>query len=252
MMRGKIVVTTQPADQAAEMLQQLARHGVQALNMPMIETQTIQIPDDIFLPCIVPGNYDLLIFTSKKGVRGFFENLHRITQYYDMPSEIKIATVGKSTADELGRFNQKATYINPGTNGEDLVAYLIDNVLHNRSKVLLALGNRAPELLQESIAKIAFVTRINVYETKYLIPADPSAIEIITGKKADMCIFTSPSGFYSFENAFNDLKGLNLAAIGHTTASAIEQSGYKVAVTSTIPSTEALVDAIKTFFKNHQ
>jgi uroporphyrinogen-III synthase len=251
MIRGKIIVTTQPADQAAELLDVLTKLGAQALSMPMIETRTKQIPRDQILTCTVAGNYDLLIFTSKKGVKGFFENLHSITQNYNLPAEVKIATVGKSTADELGKYNQKATYINPGTDANDLAGYLKENIIQKSSKVLLALGNRAPDLLQESLASTATVTRINVYETNYLIPTDPNAYEIITGKKADMCIFTSPSGFYSFRNAFSDLKGLNLAAIGSTTAFAIEQAGYKVAVTASTPSTEALVAAINSFFDQH-
>lgn len=101
MLKGKIIITTQPADQAEEILILLNAKGAKAYNLPMIETRTIKIPDDEFRQLMLPGKFDLLVFTSKKGVRGFFENLYDLQGNFHLPAELNIAVVGHATGAEL-------------------------------------------------------------------------------------------------------------------------------------------------------
>ncbi len=250
-MKGKIVVTTQPADQAAEMLSLLEMAGARAYNLPMIETHTIFLPREEFYSILHQPFTDLLIFTSRKGVRGFFENLQKITGTPSLNNPVKIAVVGKSTAAEVENYGYKATYINPGRDAKDFAQYLLADVIQPKQRILLALGNKAPNLLEKTLMPVADVQRINVYQTIQCPVQHHDMARIITEKRADMIIFTSPSGFYAFLNTFKDIKGLHLAAIGTTTAAAIKDKGYELAVMAPYPSAKEMVAAIYGHFNNN-
>jgi uroporphyrinogen-III synthase len=248
-MKGKIIITTQPADQASEMLRLIEEKGAVAYSLPMIETRTLFLSEQEIRSTTLPGACDLLIFTSKKGVKGFFENISQINESVSLPSDLKIAVVGNATASELEKYHQKASYINPGNDAEDMAKFLVENIIQPQHNIWLALGNRAPDYLEKVLETKASVRRINVYETIWLKPTNEEAAQHIRSKKADMCIFTSPSGFFAFCDAFNDIKGLNLASIGNTTAAAIKNAGYQAAVIAPAPSPQSMIDALEMFFK---
>ncbi len=252
MINGKIIVTTQPADQASEMIDLLHKEGAVVFNLPMIKTQTLFLDAEEVKESIEPDNYDIIIFTSRKGVKGFFENVYQTTGSYKISPEIEIAVVGPATAEELKHYNQNAHWVNPGNDAKTLAAYLLEGIVKPRQKVLLALGNRAPDFLQKTLSGIATVDRINVYETLDVTNHNPEIARHIAMKTADMCIFTSPSGFFAFLNSFTDIKGLNLAAIGETTASAITENGYAVAAIAAQPSVQHMVTAVKEFFSQQK
>ncbi len=248
MLKGKVIITTQPADQAEEMLMLLSAKGATAYNLPMIETRTIKIPVEEFRQLIQPGKYDLLVFTSRKGVRGFFENLSDLRGNHNLPPELKIAVVGHATGTELEKYGYETAFMNPGTDGKDLAEYISENISGTGNRILLALGNKAPDFLETTLSEIATVKRINVYETIPLSTVDEEIALLVQNRKADMCIFTSPSGFYAFLDVFHDANSLLLAAIGNTTAHAIRECGYEVAVTAPYPSSQSLVKSIEDYF----
>ncbi len=248
MLKGKVIITTQPADQAEEMLMLLEAKGAKALNLPMIETRTIRIHEEELSRLIQPGEFDLLVFTSKKGVRGFFENLSDFQSDFNLPSHIKIAVVGQATGAELEKYGHKAAFPNPGTDARDLAKFLLENASIAGNKILLAVGNKAPDFLETTLSEMATVKRINVYETIPLSRVDEQIAGLVKNREADICIFTSPSGFYAFLDAFQNAESLLLAAIGNTTALAIKECGYDVAVTAPYPSAQSLVQAIDDYF----
>lgn len=252
-MKGKIIVTTQPADQASTMLELLREKGALAINLPVIETRTLTLTDNQLQDISSDTPFDLVIFTSRKGVRGFFENLLRINGSYNLPERLKIAAVGEKTASELSNYGQQASWINPGKDASDLVKDIPSFMDLSGKIILLALGSRAPDFLEESLGRCAKkVIRINVYETINTTPSRESIENIKNLGRVDMCIFTSPSGFYAFLSYFNELNILNLAAIGNTTAAAITQGGYIASVISSMPAAEAMVNDLEYFFSNQK
>lgn len=250
-MKGRIVITTQPADRARALMKHLQLKGARAMNMPLIETRTLLLPEETFGNLFLENQADLLVFTSSKGVCGFFENLVKATGSYALPYPLPIAAVGPSTASEVENYSCKVTYINPGNDAQALAGFLKKEVLKPGDKVLLALGNLAPEFLEEGLCEVAQVSRINVYETILLKPEDTEPARLIRQGKADMVIFTSPSAFSSYLNHFASCPPVPMAAIGSTTAAAIREAGHEVAVTPSSPTAEQLGNAVENFFKGY-
>jgi uroporphyrinogen-III synthase len=252
-MKGKIIVTTQPADQASTMLELLREKGAVAIHLPVIETRTLTLSSRQIQEISSDIPFDLVIFTSRKGVKGFFENLFRVNGNYLLPQALQIAAVGEKTASELSMYNHQASWINPGKDASDLVKNIPSLMDITGKNILLALGNRAPDFLENALGSSAkYIMRVNVYETLDITPSPESMQEAKKPGRVDMCIFTSPSGFYSFLRYFSELNILNLAAIGNTTAAAITHSGYVASVISTMPAAEAMVNDIESFFSNQQ
>ncbi len=247
-LEGKVIITTQPADQPQPLNRLLQDMGAMVYHLPMIETKTLNLPPALLKEMLQPDSFQLLVFTSKKGVRGFFENLYVLQNDYSLPSEISIAVVGQGTAECLSQYGHQATFINPGKDAEDMSRFLLNEVVKPNDKILLALGTKAPDFLEKTLGRKAVVKRINVYETILLQEADKKVAGLIQQGKADMCIFTSPSGIYAFKELFGVISELSMAAIGNTTGKAIADSGFKVSVISPRPSAEDLATAVEKYF----
>jgi uroporphyrinogen-III synthase len=247
-LQGKIIITTQPVDQSGEMMHRLTEMGALAYNIPMIKTCTTPLAAEQAEILNKLHEFGFLVFTSRKGVKGFFENFQKITGKNKLPGTLKVVAVGKTTANELKTYGTGTTYLNPGHDAEDLARYLTNGVLKKGDRVLLALGNRAPEFLQKSLSQVAEVFRMDVYETHEICLKDEDTVRLISG--CDMCIFTSPSGFEAFLNNFGNvnMKFPKFAAIGKTTARAIASSDHRVEVIADEPSAEAMTEALENYY----
>jgi uroporphyrinogen-III synthase len=248
-LKGKIIIMTQPADHDGEFADSLKSRGAIVYNLPMIRTSTLEIADEEISDWL-NGKFGLLIFTSKKGVRGFFSNLNRHSGSFSLPSTMKIAATGQSTQREVERYGNKVDFVNPGTLVTDLARYLLERVVRPGDKILLALGTLAPDFLERALSAKAEIKRFNVYETLPVEDIDQEAARLIRSGKADMCIFTSPSGFHNYLKHFGNYV-INFAALGQTTASAITGAGYRVGVISPCPAPEDFAGAIEIFFLNN-
>ncbi len=246
-MESRIVITTQPADQAGEMLQRLREAGFHSFNLPMIETRNLYLPPGELQKLITSFDPDWLVFTSKNGVRGFFANLSNIHTSLSFMAHRKFAVVGKSTSHELEKLGFTPHFVNPGNDGQSLAQNLL-SLINPESRLLLALGTLAPNLLINKLSEKATVKRIDVYETVAAREFDTGLSDMIRKETVQLIMFTSPSGFDVFQTIFPDCRNIPFGAIGNTTAAAIRSKGYNPAVVPCEPNLEAMVNAIKKFF----
>ncbi len=251
-LENRVIVTTQPADQSPELCSLLKAKGAKVFNIPMIETNTLKPEPEQIQDCLTPNKYSHIIFTSKKGVRGFFENLKNYKEGALLPESLKIAVIGESTNLEVEKYGHKVDFVNPGTDLEAFIPYLLEKVVNYNDNVILALGTLASDDMYKALSEIAKPLRINVYETILVEEVNEELSEYIISGKADMCVFTSPSTFDNFLRFFGKPNDISLAAIGTTTAKAIERSGCSVHVTAPNPSAKAMADAIEKYFINHK
>jgi uroporphyrinogen-III synthase len=249
-LKDRIIITTQPADQASEMLNLLRQRGAKAFNLPMIETKTLQVSPAEKEVIKNIGLIDIIVFTSRKGVTGFFDNLEIITGTKRLYDKIKFSTIGIGTTREVENYGFSVDYPNPGRDASDLVEHLLTDVLTGDERILLALGTLAPDFLKNHLSFKANIERVNVYQTFPVSEPDPVVSELIVNGQADICIFTSPSGFQAFSEFFILNNPVNFAAIGNTTASFIEDAGFSVVVTASEPTAESMITSLEVFFAN--
>jgi len=228
---GKTVILTFPLNSGKDLVNSLLRTGINVVSLPMIKI--IPLPADNKIKQTVSnlGKFTFLVFTSRNGVSFFFNTLKSLTGTYRIPDAIKIVVIGKATAKELISYGHKTGYISKTSSGEGLLEYMKDELLTKDDKVLLVLGKLAPGYLNDSLNKIAYVERLDIYDTVMPEYFDIKIINKIKNKEADLILFSSPSAFSNFITVSGIVPGkenISFAAIGNTTAAFIRNKGYKV------------------------
>ena len=201
----------------------LNSNNVPFINFPMIETHSLQLSEEIKTVFDQIETYDWIIFTSRNGIKSFCElwKKYKKRQFTKNPKN-KIATIGKSSASLLAEQNVKADFINPGSTSGEFIHHIDkDEIIQNTDKVLLVLGNLAPDILYSKIKEITpSAHRIDVYTTTYKTDIDSNIYKLIKKDQYSLLLFTSPSAFDNFMRHYpKDLNAeLRVAAIGKTTA----------------------------------
>jgi uroporphyrinogen-III synthase len=246
---ARTVISMQPAERASKLRKAFENSDVCFFNMPMIRTETVELNAEIQTVFDRLKNFDLLVFTSRNGVKAFFKLLQQAG--LTLPEKIKTAAIGKGTASALEQSCRKADYIQPGQTSRDFVVYLKNQVLKGGEKILLALGNLAPDFLQNELSPQAFIQRIDVYRTLPVRKYDVDLMQKIRDDQYGLLLFSSPSAFANFYDNYRKKKTntcLRIVSIGETTTQAILNTTQAFVLTAKIPGTEGLLYEIKQYF----
>ncbi len=249
---GKIIISTRPKSNTDKISDILISKGAEIINFPMIEIEksSLSIREKELLHKI--DYFNKIIFTSKNGVKYFFEHYKDITKK-PVSQKIKFATIGKNTALSLEKEGYKSHFINKGNNSPDFTENLKAFINVNEN-ILLALGNLAKDILKESISNYAQVTRINFYNTIEPKSTDNTILEKILRKEYDLILFTSPSGFINFVNLCPQIKieDIKIACIGETTANSMKKYSIHPSVIAEKSNAEGIAESIINYFYKHK
>ncbi len=246
---ARTVISMQPAERASKLRKALESSDVRFYNMPMIRTETVELNAEIQTAFEQLRNFDLLVFTSRNGVKAFFKLLRQVGQ--ELPEKMKTAAIGKGTASTLEQSYRKADYIQPGRTSRDFAVYLKNQVLKGGEKILLVLGNLAPDFLQNELSPQASVQRIDVYRTIPVQEYDVDLMQNIWDDQYGLLVLSSPSAFTNFYDNYQKKKTnarLRIASIGETTTRAILTTTRAFVLTAKEPGTEGLLNEIKKYF----
>ncbi len=218
--------------------------------MPMIYTKTEELNTEVREAFDNLQNIDFLIFTSRNGVKAFFKLLQQAGR--TLPEKTKTAVIGKGTALTLETYYRKADFIQPGNTSRDFADYLKNQVLQGGENILLALGNLAPDFLQNELSPLASVQRIDVYRTLPVQEYDTAIMQKIRDDQYGLLVFSSPSAFANFYGHFRKEKlkaRLRIVSIGETTTRAILNTTQANVFTAKVPGTEGLLNKIQKYFE---
>ena len=115
------------------------------------------------------------------------------------------------------------------------------NILNNK-RVMLIQGNLAKNYLFENLKMFCYLTKFVAYNTK-IIKIVNRELEELLNKEKTYSVFTSSSGFLSFDQLY-DAKKTSIISIGNSTSSFIKERGYEPMVTSKMQSYEGISDTI--------
>ncbi|MCD7973606.1 MAG: uroporphyrinogen-III C-methyltransferase [Candidatus Azobacteroides sp.] len=166
-----------------------------------------------------PVNYDWIIFTSRYGVRFFFEILQEIKADARALGKVKIASVGKTTTAELNKFHIYPDIESATGSAEGLVNYFEEKQI-KRNKILLPRSDKGLKYLSEKLEQLENdITDIPIYHNtinKEVVKTDLTRFRKI--------IFSSPSGVEAFKELYGELpEGIQLIAKGQTTENRLKQ-----------------------------
>jgi uroporphyrinogen-III synthase len=238
-LNGKVIIRTYPEKEEDELVDVLTAEGAKVLSMPVIEVS----PLDFQLEKEIDG-YDWLIFTSKNAVTPF------TSKFPDVKN--KVAALGEQTAKQLQQFRIEPGFTGSGKSAEDFAQEFLE-VLDENEKVLLVLGNLAPNTLKQKLSGKATVDRVDVYQTTPLYKVDENILDLVKNDKYDALVVTSPSAIKTLVTLLkNPHQQLRMFSIGKTTTNAILDFQMQPLGTSVEPSYRGLAQTILDYFKNKE
>lgn len=246
------VLITRPRAQAASFGAALQLAGFEPVYFPVIEIRPMEdlsALDDALskLEC-----YSWVVFTSVNGVDVVIGRIVFVGTKHALSLQklenVKIAAVGKMTAEALRRYGIEPDFVPKEFVGEAILPGLGDV---RGKRILLPRAELAREVLPEAIAAQGGIPHeIVVYRA---LPAQVDAQGLSVLKAGvDWVTFTSPSTVQNFAQVCrqNGLDPLNLpgqakiACIGPITEKAAREEGFYVTVVAHEYTTEGLLEVI--------
>ena len=224
----KTVLVTRPKDQAASFVQKLEQYGLNSIVFPTIEIRPVsgwKVPD--------LSLFDGLFFTSPNSVTFFMERLLQ-----ESPDELKnlqklkVWAVGKTTSSDLAAHGVTTEPIPKIADAVTLMEEIGSDTIAGHTFLFLrgslSLGT-VPEVIKKRGGRCIELT---VYENLPPSLEDSAKIKALLEHGELSCLsFTSPSTAVNFFEAMGTTilpSGVKIAAIGTTTANALEKLGLHV------------------------
>lgn len=167
------VLVTRPAHQAQNLCALINQLGARAIMFPTIEIADAEDQDIIRSKIGQLSNHEIVIFISPNAVGKAIPILREIWPIW--PEKVKIAAVGKSTAQSLRAHHLPVNYYPQHTyNSEELLSLPVFHEVTGK-KIMLFRGAEGRELLTETLLKRgAKVTEVIAYRRK--LPKIPTVL----------------------------------------------------------------------------
>ncbi len=235
-LKHKTIVLTRTIEQSKESAAIFSELGAEVIVFPTLE---IVPPNswDLFDSIILSSQQvDFIVFTSAHSVTMFIKRLNELERSFNF-NTVKVVAVGSKTKSVCEENNIRVDIIPKQFSGEGVVAELSKYDLQNKLVFIprSAIGKEdLPTGLEHLGAKIITAPVYNVsLPSNETIKAN---IEKLNSGMPDVFIFTSPSTFENFllimniNNPVSFFKNYEVAAIGPTTKTAIENRKVNVSI----------------------
>ncbi len=230
--------------------------GASVLEIPMIRAVFPPASPDLSDALKGIGSYDWLVFSSRNGVKGFFDAF--FSEYDDIRAIgiLNIACVGEGTALALGEYYLRADCIPEKSNAMAMAEAMEEMQTLENLKILNVRGDRVNEEFEKCLSEKyrAIVDSVSVYSTEVLSVSKEDAADF-REKGADFVVFASGSAVEGFAKNAKVLfsgkaKAPKIVAIGNSTAEVLKKFSLKASAVAKQPTREAVEEALVELAKN--
>jgi uroporphyrinogen-III synthase len=223
---GRVVATTRDGDPEDTLVRRLVADGARVLIWPTLITEGPRDPGPLAAAAAALRTYDWVAFTSPRAVSALAE---RTAPPGDTP---RVAAVGDATASALAARGWTVHVVASGQGAGALVDAMAAAGGLDGARVLFPASSLARPVLEESLrARGARVERVEAYHVRSA-PPDAARVRADLADGVDVVTFASPSAVNSLAHTLDGdlaggLAGTGVAAIGSTTAQALEELGVR-------------------------
>tara|TARA_B100001248_G_scaffold262589_1_gene259728 strand:- start:25253 stop:26050 length:798 start_codon:yes stop_codon:yes gene_type:complete len=255
-LKNRRIVITRSLDQVEPLRSQLEDLGAEVIALPLIQISAHHDPatlDDIWAEI---ASYGWIAFTSRNGVRYFFEAFFRRFSDIRCLGPMRIACIGEGTAEALKAYYLEVDIMPEEALADKLAEAMIKTESLDNEKVLVVTGNlNRPDLVVELEGEgRAIVDTLQVYKTeKTDLSTNPVAGQFREAG-ADAILFTSASGVSSFRDQAASLQLKPNAtqpvavSIGPITTEAMTQAGLPAGIEAKTHSLDGICEALTEHF----
>lgn len=257
---GWRVLVPRTPEQAVATCVALKRHGARGEVVPTIAV--LPPKNEAALQSavrdLVTGEYGWISFTSVNAVHGLRRACER-TGHGDLAQVVsgtRVASVGGVTQAALSELGVDSDLVPPRDfNARGMLAIWPPRSGHpeGSARVLLPRADIAPPTLPDGLAELGWEPHdVAAYRTVPASPPPPERVEAVRGGGFDAALFTSASTVRNLV----ELVGLPhprtvVACIGPSSRKAAEDLGLKVAVEPRRATSDALVEALAEYGREH-
>lgn len=257
-LRGRTVVVTRAADQAAGLAEPLSALGAEVLLMPVIGIADPTSWDAADRAISRLSSYDWIVLTSVNGVDALIERLAALGVPPTHLSAARIAAVGSATAAHLAALGVRVDLVPESFRAEGVVEALGKIGPGEGDRVLLARAEEAREVLPEDLRQLGFTVDVVPVYRLVAAPVSAEVLERFAAGDVDVVTFASGGTARRFVEALqaagvrasDALDRVAVASIGPVTSEALEGLGIAVDVQSPEATAESLAAAIAAHFSD--
>ena len=259
---GKTILVTRAASQSGQFSDRLQQLGARAIEMPALVIGAPSSWEPLDSAIAQLSSFHWLILTSHNAVDCFFQRLQAKGKDARSLFGIKIAVVGKKTAESLRSHSLQPDFIPPNFVADSLVENFPDNL--ENCKILfprVESGGREV-LVKEFTAQGAQVIEVPAYQSCCPETIDPIALTALQNQAIDIITFASSKTVHNFchliettpEFSLSEdwLQSVCIASIGPETSKSCQNLLGKVDVEATEYTLDGLTEAIVQWATKHQ
>lgn len=203
---GQTILVTRSAGQSGTFSDRLQSQGARVVEMPALEIGPPSSWAALDEAIASLSTFDWLILTSANGVNAVFERLQH--HHYPNPllASIKIAVVGRKTAQSLRQHGYEPDFIPPDFVADSLIAHFPNPNQLAQMRILfprVETGGR-DVLVKELTAQGATVVEVPAYQSGCPATIDPQALAALRSKQVDAITFASSKTVRCFYRLLND------------------------------------------------
>ncbi|OAV66979.1 Siroheme synthase [Bacteroidales bacterium Barb6XT] len=189
-------------------------HYTNRIHTPLVKIQKIKDNERLQASLKTINTFDWIVFTSRYGVRYFFEALHETQSDIRALAAVRLASVGKTTTAELRNCHIYPDIESETESAEGLINYFSDIQL-TKKRILLPRSDKGLKQLSEALEDMGnILIDIPVYRNTVNEEAEKTDLSLF-----QKIIFSSPSGVEAFTQLYGEMPtGIQLIAKGKTTA----------------------------------
>lgn len=217
-----------------------------------IFAEEVQVGKISIKPCAITKEdlkqTDWLVFTSQNGICGFFENLYAAGLDARNLAGIKLAVVGKKTAEALKSYGVHADLVPEDSNSAALAKVLLGE-LESTNQVMYPTGIQSGSELKKEIQKRCKLKILKVYEN---VPVEDELCEKNINEYQGV-LFTCASSVQRFVNILNQEDALiwkqegTAFSIGPKTSQKLQEIGVKHRIEAEHPDYDSMVNAVRKY-----
>lgn len=238
-LHGKTVVVTRPRERAGTLSARLRTLGANVVEAPCIET--VENEDTALLRAALGHSYDWAVFTSPAGVHAAVHALGRLGRDLRALYGMKLAAIGRGTADALAAYGLTADLVPAQYDGAHLADALVEQLPPDGAVLLLRARQGTRVLPEKLLAAGMVVVDVPLYDTVYRCDRADELRALLARRAVDCVTFTSASTVEGFVRAAGDapLDGFTALCIGAQTEKAAKDH-----LMHTITAKNATIDAM--------
>ncbi|WP_008312278.1 uroporphyrinogen-III synthase [Leptolyngbya sp. PCC 6406] len=251
-LQGKTILVTRAAGQSSPFRSLLLAQGAQVVEMPALEIQPPSSWEPLDRAIAELSTYDWLILTSANAVTYFLDRLAAVG-HANAVTGIKLAVVGKKTAQVLAQRGLEADYIPPDFVADALVAHFPESVAGQRLLFPRVESGGRAVLVEEMTAAGAQVMEVPAYESGCPPVPDAVAIAALADQHIHLITFASSKTVYHTCHLLaqglgadwqRQIQAVAIASIGPQTSDACRTCLGRVDIEAETYTLEGLTEAI--------